>query len=476
MRIAYSLKRLHDISRALSILKKINVHEAWTRNELVRYQQKRLSSIVRHAMRRSSFYRDLYAHVKTDREIVLSDLPIIDKATMMENFDRFVTDARIKLKDLQNHIRLLTRDEYYLGEYRVLSTSGSSGLKGVFVSNRLEWSTALAGLFRCGFFMGFSPGLRHRLRITCIGADNPVHVTYRMCAGIDIGLVKIQRLEATSCIESLVDALNAFQPEFLTAYPSIASLLVAEQCEGRLNLHPKAVSTMAEVRTREMERKISEAWGVIPFNNYGMTEAGIAFGSDCSFHRGVHVFEDLIIAEVVDSQNKAVPDGSPGYKLLITNLFNYTQPLIRYEVSDMITMSTESCPCGRPLRMISRIEGRNDDIIYLESPGGLDIPVHPAHFDTAIGALPEIRQYQVIHDEAGIHIDVVLQQEAVLEEVACTIKENLKRGLESLGASCPDIQVRRVERIERDPQHMGKFKLVKSTLNKHGRDDNPSLH
>jgi phenylacetate-CoA ligase len=476
MRIVYSLKRLHDISRALSILKKINVHEAWTRNELVRFQQERLSYLVRYAVLRSPFYRGLYRHIKTDREIVLGDLPIIDKATMMENFDGFVTDARIKLKDLQNHIRLLTRDEYYMGEYRVLTTSGSSGLKGVFVSNRREWSSALSGLFRCGCFIGFSPGLRRRLRISFIGANSPMHVTYRMCAGTDIGLAKIQRLEATSSIESLVDALNAFQPEFLTAYPSIASLLAVEQCEGRLNIRPEVVSTMAEVRTREMERKILEAWGVFPFNNYGMTEAGIAFGSDCSFHRGVHVFEDLIIAEVVDSQNKAVPDGSPGYKLLITNLFNYTQPLIRYEVSDMITMSTESCPCGRPLRMISVIEGRNDDIIYLEGTTGQDVPVHPVLFHTMIGSLPEIRQYQVIHDETGINIEVVLQKESAWGDAARAIKENLKRSLESLGARCPDIQVRRLERIERDPRHMGKFKIIKSTINQHGKDDTSLLH
>ncbi len=83
------------------------------------------------------------------REVVLDDLPIINKAMMMEKFDRFVTDPRLKLADLQTHVRQITRDEYYLGEYRVFTTSGSSGQKGVFVSNRREWSTALAGYFRC---------------------------------------------------------------------------------------------------------------------------------------------------------------------------------------------------------------------------------------------------------------------------------------------------------------------------------------
>ena len=468
MRIGYTIKRLQDVGRALFIQKTLNKHDRWTRQELVRFQHQQLSSLVTHAIRHSPFYRGLYKHIKTDQGVVLNDLPIIDKSIMMDNFDEFVTDPRLKLNELRTHIAQLTRDEYYLGEYRVLTTSGSSGLKGVFVSNRKEWSTALAGFLRCGSFMGVSPRLPKRWKISSIGADSPMHVTYRMSVSSDVGLIKAQRLEATSSIEDLVDALNAFQPEFLNAYPSIASLLAIEQLEGRLNIHPKVVSTLAEVRTKDMEQKIQEAWGVMPFDNYGMTEAGIVFGSDCSFHCGIHVFEDFFIVEVVDEQDRIVPDGSPGYKLLITNLFNFTQPLIRYEVSDMITMSTETCPCSRPFRLIARVEGRSDDIIYLRGPQGRDVPVHPIHFHSTIGALQEIKQYQVVHEDDEIHISIVLREGASGEEVASKLRDNLRGNLESHGAKCPDIHIRSVDRIERDPCKMGKLKLVMSNIRRHG--------
>lgn len=262
MRVGYTIKRLQDVVRALFIQKKLNSHDRWTRQDLLKYQNQQLSSLVAYAIRYSPFYKELYRNIRTDKGVFLNDLPIIDKATMMENFDRFVTNPRLKLAELQAHIGQLVRDEYYLGEYRVITTSGSSGLKGVFVSNRREWCTALANVLRFTSFLGISPRLPNRWKISSIGADSPMHVTYRMAVSSDVGLYKFQRLEATSSIEDIIKALNAFQPEGLTAYSSIASLLAIEQLEGRLNIHPKVVSTSSEVRTEDMEQKIRAAWGV----------------------------------------------------------------------------------------------------------------------------------------------------------------------------------------------------------------------
>lgn len=464
MRIGYTLKKLQDVARAFFIHKRLNSHDEWTRRELLEYQQKRLSSLVAHAVRNSPFYGELYGNIRADKGLVLDELPVIDKSAMMDNFDRFVTDPRLKLSELQAYINRLSRDEHYMGEYRVISTSGSSGMKGIFVANRKEWSTALAGFMRCGAFMGLGPRIPRRRKMTTIGADSPMHVTYRMSVSSDIGIMRTQRLASTSSIRDLVEALNAFQPEYLGAYPSIAALLAEEQLEGRLNIHPQVVSTLAEVRTEEMERKIREVWGVMPFNNYGMTEAGIVLGTDCTFHKGIHVFEDLFIVEVVDDRNNAVPDGSPGHKLLITNLFNFTQPLIRYEVSDMLTMSREPCPCGRPFRLIAALEGRSDDIIHLLDAAGRDVPVHPIHFHSTLGPLQEIRQYKVVHGEDGVRISAVLRQGASGEEAADKIKELLRERIESLGARCPDILVQFVDGIERDPRKMGKLKLVRSSV------------
>jgi phenylacetate-CoA ligase len=464
VRVGYTFKKLQDYVRAGMIwMRKLNVHDRWTRQELVKLQHQQLLSLVTYAIHHSPFYRELYRNTRTDQQIVLNELPTIDKATMMENFDQLVTNPRLKLKELHAHIRQLTRDEYYLGEYRVLTTSGSSGMKGVFVFNRKEWSTILAAAFRCSLTLGISSRFPNRLKMTWIGPDNPIHISNRMTVSIDVGYAKLQRLDVTSTMEDLVDALNAFQPEVLATYPSIASLLAIEQIEGRLNIHPKIIETAGEVRTNEMELNIRKAWGIVPFNLYLTTEGGV-INFDCPFHFGIHIFEDLSIVEVVNEQYQPVRDGSPGYKVLLTNLFNFTQPLIRYEISDIVTMSTESCPCGRPYRLITMIEGRSDDIIYLQNFQGKDIPIHPINFRSPMGVLHEIKEYCIVHEEDGININIVLREGATGKEVAGKLKSNLSKKLESLGAICPDIHIRFVDKIDRDQKVMGKVKLVKSNI------------
>lgn len=461
MNIGYSIKRLNDVVRALLMQRKQNRLISGTRQDLQDYQQQNLSALVAYSVRNSPFYRELYGNIQSDK-FLLTDLPITNKSMMMDNFDQFVTDPRLKLTELKQHIRTLTTDEYYLGEYRVTATSGSSGLKGIFVSSRKEWSTALTAYLRCGSYMGLTPRLPKQRKISTIGADSPIHVSYRMAISSDIGLMKTQRLDATLGIERQCAALNSFQPEFLSAYPSIASLFAREQLEGRLSINPQVISTFGEVCTGEMKRNIQEAWRVEPFNSYGMTEAGIVLGSDCSCHQGIHVFEDLFILEVVDQQNRPVPDGTPGHKLLITNLFNFTQPIIRYEISDLITLSPEPCPCGRPFRLVSRIDGRSDDIIYLDNQRGGKLPVHPVHFYTAMGTFQEIKLYQVIHGDNGLQIKIVVRESASGQEVAAKLKQRLKSSLEALGAQPPKIVVEITDRFDRDPRLMGKMKLVTS--------------
>lgn len=462
MSISYSIKRLNDVIRAFSIQGKLKKIRLRTHQDLHAYQQQQLSGLVAYAIQRSPFYRELYAGIDP-QNVVLSDLPIISKKTMMENFDRVVTDPRLNLIDLQAHIDQLSRDEYYLGEYRVTSTSGSSGFKGVFLFGMKEWSTALAAFLRCGDMMGVKPRLPNRRRISSIVADNPIHVTYRMSISSDIGLMNMQRLDATLSIEKQVAALNVFKPEFLSGYPSILSLLASEQKEGRLKIAPQAIWTFGEVRTRDMEQNIIETWCIKPFNTYGLTESGTALGCSCSHQTGMHIFEDLFIVEVVDDQNRSVPDGFPGAKILLTNLFNYSQPLIRYEVSDILTISPDKCQCGSPFRLISSIDGRSDDILYLDDSKGQKVPVHPIHVYTAMGLVKEVKQYQVVHKNNCLHINLVLDRAGNTEAAVEKVKGHLKVSLEAIGAQTPVMSVQIIDSFVRDPRQMGKFKMVVST-------------
>jgi hypothetical protein len=130
MRLGYQWKRLRDGLAGLSLSREMKQRDTWTRQELKEYQLERLSALVRHAKTNSPFYREHLDGVDLDRLSGIEQLPTTDKRTMMENFDRFVTDPRLKLAEIQDHLEGLTRDEYFRGEYRALSTGGSSGYAG----------------------------------------------------------------------------------------------------------------------------------------------------------------------------------------------------------------------------------------------------------------------------------------------------------------------------------------------------------
>ncbi len=108
----------------------------------------------------------------------------------------------------------------------------------------------------------------------------------------------------------------------------------------------------------------------------------------------MHVNADWAILEVVDEDNRPVPDGTKGAKVLITNLANFVQPIIRYEIGDIVTMATEPCGCGSNLPLIAGIDGRDSDMFWIEGDEG-DQPLPPAIFEVALGQIAQIREYQI---------------------------------------------------------------------------------
>jgi hypothetical protein len=176
-----------------------------------------------------------------------------------------------------------------------------------------------------------------------------------------IGLHRVLALPVTLPLPQLVEALNQFQPTYLNVYPSVAMWLADEQQAGRLRLSPQMLVTAAELRTPEMTGRLADAFGVRPFNFYGCTEG--LFGSECEHHQGIHLFEDTTLVENVDADGQPVAAGQPGARLLVTNLYNLVQPLLRLEVTDVVTLDPDPCPCGRTLVRVSAIHGRSDDIL-----------------------------------------------------------------------------------------------------------------
>jgi len=455
------LRRLEDLARAIAYRQALIRHECWPRTKLLELQQRRLDELLDWTTQRSPFYRELCGTHRMSQPYSLRDFPIMDKKTYMKHFDEIVTNPRLRLSQLQEHMAHVSGDEYYLDEYRVLTTAGSSGQKTVMVFNRKEWSIQEAASMRIAAMMGVFPFSTRRPKIVTIGSPSPLHDSYRLPLSMDIGLYRYHTLPATFPIEELVQRLNSIQPHMLRGFPSMLGLLVTEQLQGRLHINPSIIAGGGEPLPQELRKQLEAAWESSVFDIYG-TQEGLR-AMECNPGQGMHIFEDLGIVEVVDEDNCPVADGSLGHKILFTSLFSFTQPVIRYEISDMMVLAQEPCSCGLPFRRILAINGRNDDVLYLQGRAGRQVAIHPAHFWNVLESFASIRQYQVVHEPDGICLRLMFEEGN--GDVAFSVRKQLAQKLHTLGVTCPSIRVELVTTLEDRSRHMGKWKNIVSNVN-----------
>lgn len=457
MRLGYRTARWQDLARAVKLEKAARERERWPRERLDAYRRDRIDAIVRHAVAHSPFHRERFAGLVGERPVDLRDLPPLDKATLMEHYDDVVTDRRLRRDELLAHAEGAGGDELYLGRYRVMATSGSSGRKGLFVYDRPDWSAVMAGFLRYSRLAGTGPRIP-RVKLAYVGPSGGGHMSRRMASTLDVGLHRMHVLPATAPLGELVRDLQRIQPDVLAGFPSMVALLAEEQRAGRLRIAPRSVTTSSELRTPEMTATIREAWGVEPFDLYAATETGI-LGAECEHHRGIHLFDDLVALEVVDDDDRPVPDGEVGKRVLLTSFDNHVQPTIRLAVADMAAVDPEPCPCGRSLPLLRAVEGRTDDVLQLPGEDGRPIAVHPLQF-TAVAQAREVREFQIVQRADGVRVRVVVHPGADEAALCGRLEGELATRLRALGVAAPRVDVEACDGIARDPANMGKLKLV----------------
>jgi phenylacetate-coenzyme A ligase PaaK-like adenylate-forming protein len=175
----------------------------------------------------------------------------------------------------------------------------------------------------------------------------------------------------------------------------------------------------------------------------------------------MHVNADWAILEVVDEDNRPVPDGEKGAKVLITNLANEVQPIIRYEIGDIVTMATEPCACGSTLPLIEKIDGRDSEMFWIGSEGELE-PLPPAVFEVALGELLDAREYQLVQEERNrflVRVEPLPGAKLEKERARKLMQEQLAEyGFEKR----LEIDVEVVDKLE--PEGGDKFKRVVSKV------------
>jgi phenylacetate-coenzyme A ligase PaaK-like adenylate-forming protein len=216
---------------------------------------------------------------------------------------------------------------------------------------------------------------------------------------------------------------------------------------GRLRIAPALVLSGSEPLLPEIRRALEETWHVPVHNGYGVSEAG-GVATSCDEGDRLHLTDDLLIVEPVDERGRPVPPGTRAAKLYLTNLYNTLQPLIRYEITDEITVLEGTCSCGSGHRTIGDVQGRlSDSFCY---PDG--VRVHPLRFATPLESERNVVEYQVRQTMRGAAIALVCA--GSLD--AARLGERIERSLAEAGLAQPEVVVEQVDRLPR--QESGKLK------------------
>jgi putative adenylate-forming enzyme len=451
---------LQLLLKTMNILGEMRKHERWTRPQLEAYQAKELLCLREFAYARSLFYQRFH---KGLFESPLHELPVLTKATVMENFDQLVTDRGIRLKDVRTHMANDREGNHFLNRYWVTATSGSTGNPGVFLFDRDEWAIVVATLGRAHEWAGVPMTPSHRMKMASVASMNigsPWHMGAQVANTFQSKWMRAWMptlsFDAAQPLAEIVRQLNDWQPHMLAGYASMMRILADEQLAGRLHIHPHMIIPGSEVLTDETRKRIEQAWGHAPFNAYGATEGGGGIAAETSDHNGMYVYEDNVIFEVVDEQYHPVPHGTYGNKVLITTLFSRTQPLIRYELSDSVQLATEPSKFNLPFVRIDGIQGRTEDILRLPAVSGGEVSVHPITFHHVLDPLP-VSGWQVVQEQDGLRVLLSGSQNNMNDT---QLVDAITRKLTAQNVLAPRISVQHVDVIPKNAT--GKAPLIKA--------------
>jgi phenylacetate-coenzyme A ligase PaaK-like adenylate-forming protein len=432
-------------------------------------QRARVADLVAFARKRSPYYADHYRDLPPDG-VELRQLPPVTKPDLMKRFDEWVTDPAVTESGVRAFMAEPSRaGEWYLDRYLVWKTSGTTGVPAILVQDRGALAVhdvmEIVRLVPLWFSLRDLRAIRQRGApavgfVNLQGHGSERVMSQRRSRRRRWLKQKIVLLSLFAPVPELVSELNTLQPTVLAGHSTVLSLLAEEQEAGRLKVRPVLVFTGAEPLPPELRGRFEQTFGGVVRETYGCSEAlSLAWG--CS-QGWCHLNADWMILEPVDRSYQPTPPGEISHTVLLTNLANRVQPILRYDLGDRVLVSPERCPCGSRLPAI-RVEGRTDEILAFSTPGGGTLRLSPRPVVSTINKAPGVHRFQVIQTGPA-RLVVRLQAVTPGDEGAVWpgVRERLQAYLRHQGL--PDVVVERaLEPPALDPLS-GKFRQVWSEL------------
>ncbi|MEU7869873.1 hypothetical protein [Dactylosporangium sp. NPDC049140] len=419
----------------------------WPRQRIERYRTERLRSLLAYARERSPFHAARMADIDPATATVedLARLPPMVKQEAQDEWDAIVTTPDINRAGAEQVLAQQRWFSYSPAGHQVFSSGGSSGVRGVYVWDWEQFVSLACLAWRWQARAERASGSGIRLaRLAVLEAGEPPHASTPLFDIATGPLMETIVIPAAAPFDQTLRAVSDAQPTHLVGYASVIGRLARAAIAGQLDVRPVRVSTNSEPLSEEDRDAIDAAWGAPVHNLWGSTEIGVqAVG--CGLGDGLHICEDEVIVERVDSAGRPVGPDEPAARTLATGLAGRTFPFIRYDLGDEVKLLPEGCACGSAMLRVADIAGRHDDDFRY---GERVVPA--SAFRHVLGTDPLISEYQVRQTAGGA--DVLVVGSPDVSAVAAALVSSLS----PYGLSQSKISISTVEQI---PRHASTGKL-----------------
>ena len=354
-----------------------------TKLELEKWQKKKVAKFLNKVCKLSPFYSSLYKNIHDFDNTNC----IINKKIMLQNFDNLNT-AKLKLNEVLSVAQKSEDNRDFspkLNGYSVGLSSGTSGNRGVFVTSDYERA------MWCGIMLAkiLPWSIFKKTKIAFfLRANNNLYETVNSASLI------FKFFDLKKDYKKNLQDLNTFQPDLLISPPTMLEIIAEGQEKKEISINPTKIISVADVLYEDKKNKIEEIFQQIIHQVYQATEGFIAH--TCKYGN-LHINEDIMyVKKKYLDKNRFVP--------VITDFIRKTQPIINYELNDILVEDTSPCPCGSQFTRLSKIEGRCDDILKFE-----DVIIFPDFIIRSILKVNQsIENFQIIQsDEKTIKVCLV---------------------------------------------------------------------
>ena len=376
------------------------------RAQLLDRQAQAMRHFVQRWWPKSYFYSPYVTHP--------DDVPLMNKSQMMKHFNQLNTVAIDKSQALELARQAEQSRDFsaQLHGITVGLSSGTSAVAGIFLVSPAEqarWSaTMLAKLLPRPFF-------RHQRIALFLRANSHLYESLNRSRWI-----QFRFFDLSQDLNQQIQALQAFSPTILVAPAQCLEQLALAQSNQQLSIAPNFIYSVAEVLPPDVRALVQGTWAQPVREIYQATEGFLA--ASCMYGK-LHLNEAFVKFEMdfLDAEQRR-------FCPIITDFSRTSQLMVRYRLDDILHLAQEQdCPCGQQSLIIDRIEGRCDDVLYLNaSSKAHDVAIYPDYLARALLLVPHLLDYRISQD-LDYTIQVQWRGSATQQSIQAAIEQVLSQ-------------------------------------------------